>query len=523
MASSTPFRPVARSLRDLAGEEYVAAACEARAALTGEERGALLALAEQPVECYPEVLHARLLSLLPRVGQALCQEVSSARGASSQAFASATQAARAPVSGLGWYRVGEDGRLYLTTKSEHYHTPLGHSFPGYRLLEIARQVGIPNATHNSTRGHLTRRLEEELVRVANGIEDGASLDAVLACERLDCPNRVLNLETGSLAMEAAVKLLLARFYRVQEDAPGPRYQGRVPVFLVMASDDGDPQANYHGTTVLTQLLRGMWPDLAEALRQHGLYQVHAIRCNHLGDLEDAFTRWERPPYKLAGFLHEIVMMNYGARLLTREFLQRAYALCAAHDVPAVADEIQSCLWAPKLFLFREYGLRPSCVAVGKGFPGGEYPASRLLFSAALDSLPLFGALVTNGQEELASLAYLVTMAWAKANAEATRTIGERYEARLRELAAAHPGVIAEIPGQRHLCGIAFHELATARAFVKQLNEGGLDVSTQTYKADCPPVVLTKLPLIASDEVVDFVIGRMAGALAALHQERARAL
>jgi hypothetical protein len=36
---------------------------------------------------------------------------------------------------LGYYRVGEDGRLYLMTKSEHYHAPLGHAFPGYTLIE----------------------------------------------------------------------------------------------------------------------------------------------------------------------------------------------------------------------------------------------------------------------------------------------------------------------------------------------------------------------------------------------------
>ena len=35
-----------------------------------------------------------------------------------------------------------------------------------------------------------------------------------------------------------------------------------------------------------------------------------------------------------------------------------------------------------------------------------YPASKILTSAAFDSLSQFGALVTNGQEELASLAYL---------------------------------------------------------------------------------------------------------------------
>ena len=48
--------------------------------------------------------------------------------------------------------------------------------------------------------------------------------------------------------------------------------------------------------------------------------------------------------------------------------------------------------------------------------------------------------------------------------------------------------------------------------VKHLVDGGLDISVQTYKADCPPVALTKLPLIAGHEAVDMVISRMAEAL-----------
>ena len=501
MGSVFPFQSVTLSLREVAGDEYATAVCEARAALSGEKASDLLAEARRPVEFYPAGLHARLLSLLPRVGEALGGSVSSAQGSPSEAFAKATATKYAPVSGLGWYRIAEDGRLYLTTKCEHYHAPVGHSFPGYHLLETVRRLGIPNATHNNTRGHLTRLLEERLSEEAGG------------------DYRVLNLETGSLAMEAAMKLLLARFYRVQEESPAPRYAGRRPVFLVIGNDDGGLHANYHGTTVLTQTLRGMWPELTQCFEQSGLYLVRAVRPNSREDLEKAFVEYERPPYKLAGFLHEVVMMNYGARLLTKEFLSRAYELCAQHEVPTVADEIQSCVWAPQFFLFRELGLRPSCTAVGKGFPGGEYPASRLLFDEALDDLPLFGALVTNGQEEIASLAYLVTMAWAKANREVTRAIGDRYEARLKELAAGYPELIAEIPGQRHLCGLAFHDLTAARAFVSALNRGGLDISVQTYKADCPPVVLTKLPLIADDTVVEFIITRMRGALEGLRRRQ----
>ena len=117
----------------------------------------------------------------------------------------------------------------------------------------------------------------------------------------------------------------------------------------------------------------MWPEFYARLEERELLRVCPLRPNVIADVEDAFARYERPPYKIAGFLHEIVMMNYGARVLSPEYLRHAYALCARHDVPTLVDEIQTCLWAPGLFLFREYGLHPACVALGKGFSGGEYP------------------------------------------------------------------------------------------------------------------------------------------------------
>lgn len=502
------FRPVHASLADVIGESHVEAVCEARAVLSGEDLAELLQAANQRVHWYPEAWHKHLLSRLDRVGQQICAgSAANSAGATSEAFAAASQRGASPLTGYGFYRVGEDGRLYLTTKSEHYHAPLGHGFPGYALLETARRLGIPNATHNNTRGHVTRLLEEALVQVAGGVPG----------ERLD---RVLNLETGSLAVEAGVKMMLARFVSVQAGAAAPAYQGRTPVFLVMGNDEGDISGNYHGTTVLTQMMRGMWPELYFGLEIEGLLKIQPIRPDSSADLEDAFARFERPPYKIAGFLHEIIMMNYGARRLSREFLQHAYALCAQHDVPTLVDEIQSCVWAPGLFLFREWGLEPDLVALGKGFPGGEYPASRLLFGPALDVLPQFGALVTNGQEEIASLAYLITLRWAQENAEAVRQIGDLYESRMREVAARYPGIIAGITGQRHLLGIEFHDLDTARACTAALNRAGLDISAQVYKAQCPPVALTKLPLTVCPTVVEFVIRRLAEALDALPAGRA---
>lgn len=519
---STEFEPVCESLTSLLGREYTEAVVAARAALTGEDRRELRRLAATKVAFFPAGFHRRQLRLLSKVGQVVGHPLrKSPKGAASAAFKEVTKTSLAPLAGCGNFRVGEDGRLYLISKSEHYHAPLGHSFPGYRLLDLARQLGIPNATHNNTRGFITRRLEEELIRTANG---WASPSDVRRGGRSRSPavlNRVLNLETGSVACEAAMKMMLARFYRPQADAPAPRYHHRVPVFIVIGNDQGGLQANYHGTAVVAQLMRGMWADLLAAIEKAGTLKVVALRPNRLAEAEEAFARYDRPPYKVAGFLHELVMMNYGAVCLDPPYVRSIYRLCRERDVPTMCDEIQSCLWSPRLYLYREYGLAPGFVCIGKGFPGGEYAASRILFNAQYDCLPQFGALVTNGQEELASLTYLVTMQWAEANSDVTREVGDYYEQRLHEWARKHRGIVTQIAGRRHMQGIHFQALEPAKAFAKALNEAGLDISAQVYKTDCPPVALTKLPLIAGYEVVDMVLDKMQAAMSNVLRNRAR--
>ncbi|MDO8541963.1 MAG: aminotransferase class III-fold pyridoxal phosphate-dependent enzyme [Opitutaceae bacterium] len=515
-SSAMEFQSVSASLADVIGLEPVMAACRARAVLTGEDVGKLAAAARTPVEFLPAGFMRRQHELLTKVGEQVVtpQPGQPRRGASTRMFDSASNLGLAPLSAAGLFRIGEDGRLYLISKSEHYHTPLGHGFPGYALLDQARQLGIPNATHNNTRGQITRQLEEELVAAANGAAgaDAGGLASISASSDPYVCNRVLNLETGSLAVEAALKMILARFHRMDAGGPEPKYHGRVPVILVMGNEQGGRPANYHGTTILAQTLRGMWPELCSGIEKSGLFRVQSIRPNSREDLEAAFTKWERDGHKVAGFFHEIVMMNYGGLLLSPEFLQRAYQLCRQHDVPTVVDEIQSCLWHHDLFMFREWGLTPSFIAIGKGFAGGEYPASRLIFSAAMDCMPQFGALVTNGQEELASLAYLVTMRWARANARVTRAIGDYYERRMREFAAAHSDQITAVEGKRHLTTLFFKSLEYAKSFTRDLNRRGFDISAQTYKADCPPAVLTKIPLITTRVVVDFMIERMDAAI-----------
>ncbi len=188
------------------------------------------------MDFYPASFQKRVDELIDSVGKKVCDGYNhSATGAPTNAFVQATKASLAPLSGFGLIRIGEDGRAYLISKSEHYHASLGHSFPGYRLIENAKKLGIANITHNNTQGHITRLLEGELIRIANGIDRGdrKTLEHVLKSQAPHILNRVINMETGSLAVEAALKMMLGRFFKLDQTFETREYVGKTPVFLVI--------------------------------------------------------------------------------------------------------------------------------------------------------------------------------------------------------------------------------------------------------------------------------------------------
>lgn len=502
------FKSPKLSLTDILGQEYTGCVAGALDALGVMKEDEAKKIADEAIDFYPEELQQKNEELLEKVGTQIAKPLADTNtGAATNAFAKATNYKAAPLTGLCNMRLGEDGRLYLLGKSEHYQSSLGHHFNGYKLIDNARKLGILNSTHNNTRGYVTRLMEQELIRTANGLEksDKESLQKVLSSTEPKVLNRVINLETGSLAVEAGVKMMLARFYKLDESFGAPKYEKKTPVFLVMQDQDGGKGANYHGTTVITQTFRGLWPGYYEEIEKAGIYKVVTVKINDLDDFKAKMEQYNTGNYKTAGFIHEIILMNYGGVRLTEEYLQGAYALCKQYDTPTMSDEIQSCMWYKGMFLFRLYGIQPDFVSVGKGFPGGEYPASKIITTAEMDTLNQFGALVTNGQEELASLSYLITMTFAEENAEIIEENGKRFEAGMRALGEKFPKQIKKVEGQGHLSAIHFQDVETAARFAKILNGYCIDTSAQIYKVNCPPAVLLKPPVIASGKTLDYIV------------------
>lgn len=508
------LRNVRRSLSDLLGKDYMDVVKNAATEVLGIDRAAAEELAETKVDFFPSEFEERCDRLAARVGEQVVPAFSvKLEGAPTESFRKATNVNAAPIGGIGCVRIGQDGRSYIAAKSEHYHIPLGHRFPGYQLITRARQLGVPNATHNNTRGYITRLMEQRIIMDINGIDKpDERLRDVLDSKEPKVLNRLINLETGSLAVEAAMKMMLTRFYRLDKTFDAPKYHGKIPVFLVMEDNKEGLEANYHGTTVLAQTLRGMWPELRTRFEEAGIYHIVSVKRNDTADFEKKIKKYNEGNYKTAGFLHEIILMNYGGIRLHPEYLQKAYELCAEYDTPTVADEIQSCMWYEGMFLFRQYKLKPDFVIIGKGFPGGEYPASKVITSYEMDSLNQFGALVTNGQEELASLAYLITMEFVRENGSEIAKAGHRVDEALAKLAEEFPDHITCVEGQGHLAAIHFSGVEEAAKFAKAVNGMCIDVSAQLYKADCPPAVLLKLPLIVGEGILQILTEKFSIAL-----------
>ncbi len=298
-------------------------------------------------------------------------------------------------------------------------------------------------------------MEKRIVQMANGIDwdDEETTEKILNFTEPRVLNRVINLETGSLTCEAGFKMMLNCFYRLDATFPAPKYAGKIPVFFVIGDKNGGVDGNYHGTSIISQVFRGLWPEIREKVENGEYYKVIPVMINDIEDFEAKIKKYNSGNYKTAGFAHEIILMNYGGIRLTKEYLQAAYKLCREYDTPTMCDEIQSCMWYDGAFLFRLYELEPDFSIIGKGFPGGEYPAAKIITTAEMDTLNQFGALVTNGQEELASLSYLITMIFMRANGDNVAKTGARFMENLKRMSQKHPDIILNVEGLDYLAAL----------------------------------------------------------------------
>jgi len=390
------------------------------------------------------------------------------------------------LAGRGLFYITEQGRLFLDCTAGHYQMSWGYEHPVLtRVIRDGLAVGIVPDNHSNIPQWPVKRLAQRLIEAANPdcpeLQKGDFSKIMESRTRLNTV--LLGIATGSVACEAALKIMLMYHERMKKPRP--------VVFVVL---DG----NYHGTGFFSQNLRGMWSSYIRNMK------VVTVQPNDGEALEKVFRRYGE---RIAGFWAEPIMMNREAILVQTEYLQLARTLTHGVGAMMTVDEIQTGFWTPELFMYRQYGITPDIVVAGKGMSAGLHPLSGIIYRRELDMLAQYDAISTNGNAALAALAALANIELLQRQGDQINEAQGYYYAKLRELAAQFPERIAAVHGNPSMTGLKFRKVEDAIAFHKQCVESGLWLRVHAYHAG-HSTILCKFALCLELAVVDEFIRRL---------------
>lgn len=375
--------------------------------------------------------------------------------------------------GRGLFYLNERRKLFLDCTSGHYQMLWGYNNPELcAAVEAATRAGVSWDNHSNIPQTPLKWLAHRLVALGNAPGEKDPLDTVL-----------LGVCTGSVACAAALKIQL----RVFEQSHGPQ---TVPVMIVLAG-------NYHGTDMLPQFMRGMWPGMAPH------FELVTLEPNDSEALEKAFRKHGS---RVAGFWAEPVLMNREAIALDPDYLRLAQRRCRDSGALMCVDEIQTGFWQPEVFEYRALGLRPDLVVLGKGLTAGFHPLSGVLYRHRHDVLEQYDAISTNGSAALPAFVALASLELIRERAAHVRVMARRIQDGFQALTAEFAARLETAHGRGHLAGLKFREVEDARQFQRRLLADGLWTRVHAYHAG-HRTVLTKLGLLVDEAVVDFVLAR----------------
>jgi diaminobutyrate-2-oxoglutarate transaminase len=402
-----------------------------------------------------------------------------------------------------------DGRAYLDCLAGAGTLALGHNHPV--VVEAIRHhldEGCPLHTLD-----LTTPTKDQFVE-----ELFASLPASFAARaRVQFCG-----PTGSDAVEAALKLVKTATGRRSVLAFQGGYHGQTHGTLALMGNVG-PKAP----------VPGLMPDV------HFLPYPYTYRCplgcrscdgRHTSDyveyLLDDPEGGMAPP---AGMVLEVVQGEGGSIPAPDDWLRNISRITRQREVPLIVDEVQTG-WGRtgKLYAFEHAGIEPDVLVLSKAI-GGGLPLAVVVYREELDVWKPGAHAGTFRGNQLAMAAGLATLRYIQENdlpAHAAR-MGQRLQARLREIQDAHPfvgdvrgrGLMvgAEIvgPDSRDRWGRPPHDGARARRIQQECFRRGLILEVGGRHGSVlrflPPLIVTEAEV---DQIGDIVAAACAAAAAA---------
>jgi L-lysine 6-transaminase len=216
-----------------------------------------------------------------------------------------------------------------------------------------------------------------------------------------------------------------------------------------------------------------WPRLpCPAVNLHD--DAAGVAAAEAAALAAAREAFEARPHDIACFIIEPVQGEGGDNHFRPSFLQAMQALCREFDALFIVDEVQTgagltgTAWA-----YQQLGLAPDVVAFGKKtqicgvMAGGrvdEVPDNVFRVSSRINST--WGGNLT----DMVRARRILEVIEADGLIERAASLGERLLARLRDLAARHPGLVTHPRGRGLMCAVTLPTTALRDEVVRRLRE-----------------------------------------------------
>ena len=307
-------------------------------------------------------------------------------------------------------------------------------------------------------------------------------------------DKALLMNSGAEAVETALKL--ARKWGYQEKGIAPN-MARIIV----------AEHNFHGRT--TGIIS--FSTDGDSTGGFGPYMpgYQVVPYNDLAALEEAV----KEPHVCA-FLVEPIQGEAGVMVPSEGYLKQAAAICQAHNVLFIADEIQTGLGRTGRMLACDYeGVDPDILILGKALSGGVLPVSAVLTN---DIIMLtikpgqHGSTFGGNPLACAVMRAALDVLQDEKLAENANRLGEIFRERMRQVQAKRPETVDLVRGKGLLNAVVIipaEDGRTAWDVCVSLMERG--VLAKPTHGDiirfAPPLVITEEQLNAACDVIEEVI------------------
>jgi ornithine--oxo-acid transaminase len=359
--------------------------------------------------------------------------------------------------GEGVWLYDVDGNRYLDCLSAYSALNQGHSHP--HIVEALReQAGRLSLTSRAFRN-------DQLPLFYKALTDLTGYD------------KVLPMNTGAEAIETALKIARKWAY-VRKGVPRDQAE-------VIAAE-----GNFHGRTI-TAISISTEPQYRDLFGPHTPGFV-TVPFGDADAVETAITP------NTAAVLIEPIQGETGVVVPPDGYLRRLRAICDAHDVLLIADEIQTGLGRTgKLFACDYEDVRPDLLVLGKALGGGVYPVSAVLADAPVmdviepgDHGSTFGGNPLAAAVGQAALRVIVEENLVENAAE----MGTYFRDHLEEINSPH---IDHVRGRGLLIGVVLKpEAGGGRRFVEEMARRGI-LAKDTHKTVirfAPPLIIDRATL-----------------------------